>query len=75
VPGAAPCERELYEDAGDGYGESARRTLWCDGRALRLSERSGGYVPPRAELIVESGGAVARMPESAGAAQLYLSPP
>ena len=28
VPGAPPVERALYEDAGEGYGEAARRTVW-----------------------------------------------
>ncbi|HET6549925.1 MAG TPA: TIM-barrel domain-containing protein, partial [Solirubrobacter sp.] len=30
VPGAAAVTRELYEDAGEGYGPGARRTLTCD---------------------------------------------
>ena len=72
VPGAAPCERELYEDAGDGYGPSARRTVWCDGRTVRLSERQGEYVPPRTQLAIEAGGAVAWMQEPAGPAELAL---
>jgi alpha-glucosidase len=48
VPGAAAVTRGLYEDAGDGYGECARRTATVDGLTVSLSARDGGYVaPPR----------------------------
>ena len=49
--GAEPVERELYEDAGEGYGESARRTVRCDGARVELGERRGAYVPPGREAI------------------------
>ena len=51
---AAPASAALYEDAGDGYGPSARRTAHVergdDGLVrLSLSERAGDFVPsPRA---------------------------
>jgi alpha-glucosidase len=72
VPGAPPVERALYEDGGEGYGEAARRTVWCDGATLRLSERAGGYVPPRRRIAVEVGAARAELPEGPGAAELTL---
>jgi len=59
--GAQPYERELYEDEGDGYGESARRTVRCstqDGGTYRveLGERRGGWTPPRATVELELHG-------------------
>src|SRR4051812_24778030 len=51
APDAAPYERELYEDAGDGFGASARRRVRCDGTRIELGERAGDYVPPGREAI------------------------
>ncbi|HET6548584.1 MAG TPA: DUF5110 domain-containing protein, partial [Solirubrobacter sp.] len=56
VPGAAAVTRELYEDAGEGYGPSARRTLTCDGTTLTFGAREGDYVPPRSRILVEPAG-------------------
>jgi alpha-glucosidase len=50
-PGAGAVERELYEDAGEGFGDSARRTIRCDGARVELGERRGAYVPPGREAI------------------------
>jgi alpha-glucosidase len=72
VPGAGKYTRALYEDGGEGYGEVARRTVWCDGATLRLSGREGGYVPPRRQILVEVGGARAELAESASALELAL---
>ena len=72
VPDAPACERELYEDGGEGYGEVARRTVRCDGATLRLSERQGGYVPPREHVGVEVGAARAELPESAAGVEIAL---
>jgi alpha-glucosidase len=55
VPGAPPVARELFEDAGEGYGPSCRRALHCDGSTLTIGERAGEYVPP--PLVVEWVGA------------------
>jgi alpha-glucosidase len=41
-----PVTRELYEDAGDGYGPSARRTVAVDGYTVRVSAPDGAYAPP-----------------------------
>lgn len=57
APGAPPVEREIYEDAGEGYGESARWTVRCDGVTVELGERTGGYAPPRTRVEVELHGA------------------
>jgi alpha-glucosidase len=63
VPGAPAVEREIYEDAGEGYGDGARWTVRCDGATAELGERTGGYAPPRSRIEVElrglRGGAVA----------------
>jgi alpha-glucosidase len=51
----------LYEDAGDGYGPHCRRTALVgsgsDGSVtMRLSERSGSFVPARRRVVVEFRG-------------------
>ncbi len=51
APGAGAYERELYEDAGEGFGASARRSVRCDGTRVELGERVGDYVPPGREAI------------------------
>jgi alpha-glucosidase len=51
APGAGAYERELYEDAGEGFGASARRSVRCDGTRIELGERRGDYVPPAREAI------------------------
>ena len=45
VPGAAAVTRSLYEDAGEGYGESSRVSLSCDGETLVIGSRVGGFEP------------------------------
>jgi alpha-glucosidase len=72
VPDAPACERELYEDGGEGYGEVARRTVRCDGATLRLSERQGGYIPPREHVGIEVGAARAELPEGAAGVEVAL---
>ncbi len=57
APDAAAVTRELYEDAGEGYGPAARRTLASDGARLQIGARDGAYVPPRSRLTVELVGA------------------
>ena len=47
----ARTQRELYEDAGEGFGASARRSVRCDGSRIELGERRGDYVPPGREAI------------------------
>ena len=78
--GATRWSASLYEDEGDGYGEAARRTAWCDGRTLRLSARDGGYEAPRER--VRGGGASAggevvfhEVAESADAADIPIGLP
>jgi alpha-glucosidase len=61
APEAQAWERELYEDEGDGYGESARRTVRCSGQdgggyRVELGERRGGWVPPRERVELELRG-------------------
>jgi alpha-glucosidase len=60
APGADPVEREIYEDAGEGYGDAARTTVRCaaqDGSVrVELGGRRGSYVPPRKTLQVEVHG-------------------
>ncbi len=45
--GAPDAERELYEDAGDGYGDHARTTVRCAvderGARVHVGERRGGH--------------------------------
>ncbi len=72
VAGAPAGSGELYEDAGDGYGESARRSATAetdeDGRVtVRISEREGGYDPGDRRVVVEvPGRGTAEVAESAG---------
>jgi hypothetical protein len=61
VPGAPAGSGTLYEDAGDGYGPSARRTATAetadDGRVtVRISAREGGYDPGQRRVVVEVPG-------------------
>ena len=61
APGAAARERELYEDAGEGYGPHARRAVRCattpDGAVrIELGERRGGWAPPRDRVRLELHG-------------------
>jgi alpha-glucosidase len=73
VPGAGTVTRSLYEDAGDGYGPSARRTLACDGTTLSLGAREGDYVPPRTRVRIEpAGGAAVELPERAEPSETAL---
>jgi len=55
VGGSASGSSSLYEDAGDGYGPSCRRTAHVerDGELVRftLSGREGSYVPPYPSLV------------------------
>jgi alpha-glucosidase len=69
-PGAGSAE--LYEDAGDGYGASARRTAsvetGADGSVrFSLSMREGSFVPARSTTRVDLGGEVVDLDESAEA--------
>jgi alpha-glucosidase len=58
--GAPAQERELYEDAGEGFGNCARRAVRCSvqqgGVRVELGERRGGWVPPREDVEVELRG-------------------
>jgi alpha-glucosidase len=72
-PAAPAVERELYEDAGEGYGPHARRTVWCDGRVVRLGPREGGYVPPRETLeVAADGSAAVTVEDGAGPIEVAL---
>jgi alpha-glucosidase len=53
VPEAEAVTREVYEDAGDGYGPSSRRTVTVDGDAVRVSAPEGDYAPPARVIEVE----------------------
>jgi alpha-glucosidase len=69
-PGAGSAE--LYEDAGDGYGASARRTAsvetGADGSVrFSLSMREGSFVPTRPVTRVDLGGEVVDLDEAAEA--------
>jgi alpha-glucosidase len=72
--GAPPGEAALYEDAGDGYGDHARRTVTAEtggegSVTVRLSARSGDYVPARTRVVVEiAGRGSAELPEAADGA-------
>jgi alpha-glucosidase len=60
----------LYEDSGDGYGPSCRRTAHVgsgeDGLVrFSLSARAGSYVPPPRVLGVQLGSEVVEVEESA----------
>ena len=58
--GGAPAERRLFEDAGEGYGDTARRTVAVEpsgaGLIVRISAREGGYEPPRDRIALELHG-------------------
>jgi alpha-glucosidase len=47
-------EFTLYEDAGDGYGPSARTTIIVDGDRVHVGQPKGDYTPPRrqVELVI-----------------------
>jgi alpha-glucosidase len=53
---AAPVTRELYEDAGDGFGPSVRRTVTVDGASARISAPVGDYAPPSRAFSLEAFG-------------------
>ena len=65
---APAVERELYEDAGDGFahenGEYARRTVRCETGAnsitVNISAREGSYAPERGSVVLELRGVSAR---------------
>jgi alpha-glucosidase len=62
----------LYEDAGDGYGPSCRRTAHVErvGSGLvrfSLSAREGSFVPPARRVFVDLSGDVVEVEESAEA--------
>jgi alpha-glucosidase len=61
APGAAEARAELYEDAGEGHGPAARRSVLCaateDELMVRLGARRGGWVPPRERVTLELHGA------------------
>jgi alpha-glucosidase len=64
-----PGSGSLYEDAGDGYGPSSRRTAHAeraeDGRVrVSLSAREGEFVPPRETTRVQLGDDVNEVPEA-----------
>jgi alpha-glucosidase len=74
---AAPGEvvtRSLYEDAGDGYGPSARRTVTVDEASIRVSAPEGDYVaPPRVvEIELRRGDAVELIEIGEGEATVTL---
>jgi hypothetical protein len=60
VAGAAAAERELFEDAGEGFGPDRRRLVRCeagDGAlTVRLGAATGGYAPPRERVELELRG-------------------
>jgi alpha-glucosidase len=58
-PGSGTVTRTLYEDAGDGDGPYARRTVTCDGRTLSLGAPEGDLEPSRVHVEVMGGGALA----------------
>lgn len=68
---APAIERELYEDAGDGFshenGEYARRAIRCETNAdsitVSISAREGSYIPERKSVVLELRG-VSGQPQS-----------
>jgi alpha-glucosidase len=68
APGAA-VTRELYEDGGEGYGESSRRTVTVDGLRVSVSAASGAYTPPARTLELELRGVDAAAVHVDGAAR------
>jgi hypothetical protein len=64
-----PGSGSLYEDAGDGYGPSCRRTAHVERRedgmvVFSLSSREGEFVPARSVTRVQLGSEVIEVPES-----------
>jgi alpha-glucosidase len=57
-PGGEPVTRTLYEDAGEGYGPWARRTVTCDGRTLALGPCEGDFTPSRVRVEAVGGGTI-----------------
>jgi alpha-glucosidase len=56
-PGSGSGSGSLYEDAGDGYGPSCRRTAHVEeGARFRLSAREGSFVPSRRLFVEVVGG-------------------
>jgi hypothetical protein len=56
-PGSGSGSGSLYEDAGDGYGPSCRRTAHVEeGGRFRLSAREGSFVPSRRLFVEVVGG-------------------
>jgi alpha-glucosidase len=55
APGPA-VTRELFEDAGDGFGPAARRSVTVDGLTVTLSAPEGGYAPPARAVELELRG-------------------
>ena len=58
--GAPAVERELFEDAGEGFGESARRTVLCavagGAATVTITGREGGFTPARERVELELRG-------------------
>ncbi len=58
--GAPDAERALFEDAGEGYGKSARRSVRCavagDAATVTISPREGGFAPARERVELELRG-------------------
>ncbi len=85
APGAPAVERALFFDAGEGYGDAARRMVACeaasDAVTVRLSAREGAFAPPHARVEVEvrhdGGAAVVELDERAEARTVVveLTPP
>jgi alpha-glucosidase len=75
APGEA-VTRELYEDAGEGFGPSSRRSVTVDDRSVRVSAPDGGYVPPPRTVEVElrAGGSSDVVEIGEGAAEVPLTP-
>jgi alpha-glucosidase len=72
-PAHGAAQSSLYEDAGDGYGPSCRRTAHVESGEdasvrFSLSARSGDFVPARSRVIVEVAGVGTAMVEEAAEA-------
>ncbi|WP_051324132.1 glycoside hydrolase family 31 protein [Candidatus Solirubrobacter pratensis] len=74
VPSADVVTRELYEDAGEGFGPSSRRSVTVDAEAVRVSAPVGAFAPaPRVvEVEVVRGGAAVVTEIGDGAAEITL---
>jgi alpha-glucosidase len=71
-----PVTRELYEDAGEGYGPSSRRSVTVDGHSVRVSAPDGEYVPPprTVEVDLRAGGRSDVVEIGEGAVEVPLTP-